>query len=58
MNDLAKHYQYYVEEAGGVHSCMVPQIIHELNRMPMSAIAACYPVKALRELYGLERGKK
>jgi len=56
MNDLAKHYQYYVEEAGGVHSCMVPQIIHELNRMPMSAITACYPVEALRELYGLDAG--
>ena len=53
MNDLAQHYQYHIEEEGGVHSCMVPQIIHDLNRMPMSAIAAHFPVKALRELYGL-----
>lgn len=52
MNDLTQHYQYHIEEEGGVHSCMVPQIIHELNRMPMSAIAACYPIKALQELYG------
>lgn len=54
MNDLAFHYKYHIQEAGGVHSCMVPQIIHELNRMPMSAIAACFPVNALRELYGLD----
>ncbi len=56
MNDLAYHYQYHIEEEGGVHSCMVPQIIHELNRMPMSAIAARYPIDALRELYGLDAG--
>jgi len=51
MNDLAKHYQYYVEEAGGVHSCMVPQIIHRLNTMPMGAIGYRFSVDALRELY-------
>lgn len=56
MNDLAYHYQYHIEEEGGVHSCMVPQIIHDLNRMPMSAIAAHFPVKALRELYGHDTG--
>jgi hypothetical protein len=54
MNDLAQHYRYHIEDEGGVHSCMIPQIIHELNRMPMSAIAACYPIDALRELYGLD----
>jgi len=52
MNDLAFHYRIHIEEEGGVHSCMIPQIIHRLNRMPMSAIAACYPIKALRELCG------
>jgi hypothetical protein len=56
MNDLGQHYQYYIEEEGGVNSCMIPQIIHELNRMPMCAIAACYPIDALRELYGVEAG--
>ena len=54
MNDLAYHYQYHIEEEGGVHSCMVPKIIHKLNRMPMSAIAAHFPIKALQELYGLD----
>ncbi|EGW21137.1 DUF6933 domain-containing protein [Methylobacter tundripaludum] len=51
MNDLAQHYKYHIEDAGGVHSYMIPQIVHDLNRMPMSAIAACYPIDALRELY-------
>ena len=55
-NDLAFHYQIHIEDEGGVHSCMIPQIIHRLNRIPMSAIAACYPIDALRELYGLEAG--
>lgn len=54
MNDLAKHYNYHIQEEGGVHSCMVPQIIHDLNRMPMSAIAAHFPIDALRELYELD----
>ncbi len=56
MNDLAFHYKYHIQAKGGVHSCMVPQIIHQLNRMPMSAIAARYPIDALRELYGLDTG--
>lgn len=54
MNDLAQHYQYHIEEAGGVHSCMVPQIIHDLNRMPMGAIDYRFSVEALRELYGFD----
>lgn len=51
MNDLAKHYQYYIEEAGGVHSYRIPQIIHQLNRMPMGAIGYRFSVEALRKLY-------
>jgi len=51
MNDLAFHYKYHIQGEGRVHSCMIPQIIHQLNRMPMSTIAACYPIDALRELY-------
>ncbi len=35
---------------------MIPQIIHQLNRMPMSAIADHYPVDALLELYGPDAG--
>jgi len=51
MNDLAQHYQYYIEEGGGVHSYMIPQIIHRLNSMPMGAIGYRFSIEALRELY-------
>lgn len=58
MNDLVFHYKYYIQEEGGVRSCMVPQIIHQLNRISMSAIDYRYPVKALQELYGLDAKKR
>jgi phosphoribosyl-ATP pyrophosphohydrolase len=35
LNDLAFHYEYFIKEAGGVHSYEVPSIIKNLNRMPM-----------------------
>ena len=51
MNDLAFHYRYHILAEGGVHSCMVPSIISQLNRMPMSALKSVYPIEALRALY-------
>ena len=51
MNDLAFHYKYSIQEAGGVHSPAVPEIIRRLNRMPMGALKYVFPIEALRALY-------
>ena len=51
MNDLAFHYKYSIQEAGGVHSPAVPEIIRRLNRMPMSAIKEVFPIEALKAQY-------
>ena len=53
MNDLAFHYKDMVLSGGGVHSYQVPEIIRELNRMPMGAIGYQYPIEALKALSGL-----
>ena len=54
-NDIAFHYKYLVSEAGGVHSWMVPDIIREMNRMPMHASKrqSVYPINELEKLYGI-----
>ena len=52
-NDIAFHYKYLILEAGGVHSWRVPEIIRELNRMPMKAIKHTFPIEELAHLYGI-----
>jgi Domain of unknown function (DUF6933) len=52
-NDIAFHYKYLITEAGGVHSWRVPEIIRELNRMPMQAITHTFPIDELAHLYGI-----
>jgi hypothetical protein len=51
MNDLAFHYKYSIQEAGGVHSPAVPEIIRRLNRMPMGDLKYVFPIEALKALY-------
>ena len=51
MNDLAFHYKDYIEAVGGVHSPAVPEIIRNLNHMPMGAIKYAYPIEALKALF-------
>ena len=53
-NELAFHYKHRILNAGGIHSWRVPQIIQELNRMPMQAIPSKFPIDELRRLYSLE----
>ena len=55
MNDLAFHYQIQIESEGSLHSPMIPQIIHQLNRLSMKALDYGYPIDALHCLYGLQR---
>ena len=58
-NDLAFHYKYMILNAGGVHSPEVPQIIRELNRMPMHAGKpnSQFPIDELRKLYAVQSNK-
>jgi hypothetical protein len=51
MNDLAFHYTYSIQEAGGVHSPAVTEIIRRLNRMPMGALKYVFPIEALRAMF-------
>jgi hypothetical protein len=51
MNDLAFHYKHSIQEAGGVHSPAVPEIIRRLNRMPMGALKYVFPIEALRAMF-------
>lgn len=51
-NDIAFHYKYLILDAGGIHSWQVPQIIRDLNRMPLQAIAYKFPIEELAQLYG------
>ena len=52
-NDLAYHYKLHILNAGGVHSWRVPEIIRQLNRMPMQAIKFKFPIDEIRALYGI-----
>ena len=52
-NDLAYHYRLNILDAGGIHSWRVPEIIHQLNRMPMQAIKSKFPIEEIRTLYGI-----
>jgi len=48
MNDLAFHYKIRISDEGGIHSHKVPEIIKQLNRMPMGTIKYKYPVELLK----------
>jgi hypothetical protein len=51
-NDIAFHYKHRLLESGGIHSSRVPDIIKELNRMPMQSIRYAFPIEELAQLYG------
>lgn len=53
LNDLAFHYEFLIQESGGLHSPEIPDIIYKLNRMPMSPLKLAFPDKELRALYGV-----
>jgi hypothetical protein len=50
-NDIAFHYKHLILQAGGLHRWRVPEIIRELNRMPMQAIKHTFPIAELAGLY-------
>ena len=51
MNDLALNYKYFILREGSVHSPKIPEIIRELNRMPLSALDEILPIRAIQSLY-------
>lgn len=57
LNDLAFHYERRILMAGGVHSYQVPNIISDLNRMPMGALKYAYPIEELRTFVQAEHHK-
>jgi len=48
MNDLAYHCKVRISYEGGIHSHKVPEIIKQLNRMPMGTIKYKYPIESLK----------
>lgn len=48
LNDLAFHYKHRIESEGGVHSYAIPDIINQLNHMPMGALEYVFPIEALK----------
>jgi len=54
MNDLAFHYEVHICDDGGVTGCLLPSIIHKLNRMRMKRLNYGYPIDALQNLYRLQ----
>lgn len=55
MNELAFMYAHYIENERDINTPMLPQIIHQMNRVIMSALTAHYPINALQDLLGLQR---
>jgi len=55
MNDLAFNYTVAIQQDGGVNRCILPQIIYQLNRMPMKAIGYGDAIDALKSLYGIQK---
>ena len=53
LNDLAFHYKHSILNAGGVHSWKIPDIIQQMNRMPMQALKFNFPIEEIRTLYGI-----
>ena len=55
MNDLAFNYTVSIQQDGGVNNCILPKIIHRLNRMPMKTLDYGYAIDALQSLYGIQK---
>ncbi len=57
MNDLAFNYTIAIQQDGGVNRCMIPQIIYQLNRMPMKVLDYGYSIEAIKSLYGIQKAE-
>jgi hypothetical protein len=50
MNDLTFQLKYQIADEGGVLNVDITKLIHDLNRIPMSAIEEIYSIYELRKL--------
>lgn len=48
VNDFAAHYEYRILEAGSLHSSEIPDMIRNLNRIPVSSIKYQFPLNAMK----------
>ena len=51
MNDLAFHYKHHILSEGGILNALVPNIINQLNHMPMGMLSYKYSSDELKSLY-------
>ena len=51
MNDLAFQLKYKIAYEGGIENTDITKLIHDLNRIPMSAIEEIYSIYELKKLF-------
>jgi hypothetical protein len=50
MNDLTSQLKYQIADEGGIEIADITKLIHDLNRIPMSAIEEIYSIYELKKL--------
>ena len=51
MNDLTFQLKYQIADEGGIEMTDITKLIHDLNRIPMSAIEEIYSIYELKKLF-------
>jgi hypothetical protein len=51
MNDLTFQLKYKIADEGGIEITDITKLIHDLNRIPMSAIEEIYSIYELKKLF-------
>ncbi len=51
MNDLTFQLKYQIADQGGIEMTDITKLIHDLNRIPMSAIEEIYSIYELKKLF-------
>lgn len=51
MNDLTFQLKYQIADEGGIEITDITKLIHDLNRIPMSAIEETYSIYELKKLF-------
>ena len=49
VNDLAYHYRANIEDTGNIHTSELPNIIKQLNHMPMGALEYVFAIDQLQK---------
>ena len=51
MTDLAFQLKYKIAYEGGIENADITKLIHDINRIPMSAIEEIYSIYELKKLF-------